>query len=80
MQDTLYDQMYRYRLVMMRSFPRPRDLDEAHAQLAERTVRRDVDAACELLASHLGSTLVFVYPEAENDIAHASIKSGSKSP
>jgi GntR family transcriptional regulator, carbon starvation induced regulator len=79
LQDTLYDQMYRYRLVMMRSFPRPRDLDDAHAALAEQVLRRDVDAACDILARHLGSTLAFVYPESADDTNEAAKGKGRKS-
>lgn len=67
---TLYDQMFRYRLVMMRSFPRPRILDDSHAELAAKVLGRDVEAAAILLASHLGSTLDIVYPEDANEDRH----------
>jgi len=58
----LYDQAYRYRRVMMRSFDDGGDFVSVHEALAERILARDVEAAQAMLARHLGSTLDFVYP------------------
>ena len=61
----LYDQAYRYRRVMMRSFDSGKKFVAAHDRLAERVLERDLEGAQNMLASHLHSTLEFVYPKAK---------------
>ena len=63
----LYDQAYRYRRVMMRSFDSGKRFVAAHDRLAERVLERDVEGAQNMLASHLHSTLDFVYPPAKGN-------------
>lgn len=58
----LYDQAYRYRRVMMRSFDDGKTFADLHQLLAERVMARDIGPACTMLVSHLESTLSFVYP------------------
>jgi DNA-binding GntR family transcriptional regulator len=58
----LYDQAYRYRRVMMRSFDSGKKFVRAHQLLADRIVSRDIAAAQAMLAAHLRSTLDIVYP------------------
>jgi GntR family transcriptional regulator, carbon starvation induced regulator len=58
----LYDQAYRYRRVMMRSFDSGKKFVAAHGDLAKRVLARDIDGAPAMLASHLHSTLDIVYP------------------
>jgi GntR family carbon starvation induced transcriptional regulator len=58
----LYDQAYRYRRVMMRSFDSGKEFVAAHQSLADRVLARDLDGAQTMLAAHLHSTLDFVYP------------------
>jgi len=59
----LYDQAYRYRRVMMRSFDDGGHFVGVHQALADRVLARDDDAACRMLAEHLVSTLRYVYPD-----------------
>ena len=61
----LYDQAYRYRRVMMRAFESGKKFVAAHQSLADRILAREVDGATTMLASHLHSTLDFVYPPAK---------------
>jgi GntR family carbon starvation induced transcriptional regulator len=61
----LYDQAYRYRRVMMRSFDSGRKFVAAHQSLADLVLARDVAGAQAMLAAHLRSTLDFVYPPAK---------------
>jgi GntR family transcriptional regulator, carbon starvation induced regulator len=61
----LYDQAYRYRRVMMRSFDSGRKFVAAHQSLADLVLARDVARAQAMLAAHLRSTLDFVYPPAK---------------
>jgi GntR family carbon starvation induced transcriptional regulator len=61
----LYDQAYRYRRVMMRSFDSGEKFVEAHQSLADLILARDLVEAPTMLASHLHSTLDFVYPPAK---------------
>ena len=63
----LYDQAYRYRRVMMRGFDSGKKFVAAHQSLADRILARDVDGAQQMLASHLHSTLDFVYPPVKGD-------------
>jgi GntR family transcriptional regulator, carbon starvation induced regulator len=59
----LYDQAYRYRRVMMRSFEEPQDFVASHEALAELALSRRVEEATARLAVHLRSTLALVYPD-----------------
>lgn len=63
----LYDQAYRYRRVMMRSFDSGKKFVAAHQNLADRILARDVGRAQAMLAAHLHSTLDFVYPPPRKD-------------
>jgi GntR family carbon starvation induced transcriptional regulator len=58
----LYDQAYRYRRVMMRSFDSGKKFIAAHKSLADQVLARDAGVAQTMLGSHLHSTLDFVYP------------------
>jgi DNA-binding GntR family transcriptional regulator len=58
----LYDQAYRYRRVMMRSFDDGNDFVAVHQTLADRILARDLEMSTAMLAQHLRSTLNFVYP------------------
>ncbi len=62
MHDTLYDQAYRYRRVMMSWFKLPATLDDEHEELADYVLQRQAEPACRKLAEHLASTLLIVYP------------------
>jgi DNA-binding GntR family transcriptional regulator len=61
----LYDQAYRYRRVMMRSFDSGNDFVAVHHALADRILARDIAAAQVMLTQHLHATLDFVYPSGE---------------
>jgi GntR family transcriptional regulator, carbon starvation induced regulator len=63
----LYDQAYRYRRVMMRSFDSGKKFIAAHQGLADLVLARGVAKAQAMLAAHLRSTLDFVYPAAKKD-------------
>jgi GntR family transcriptional regulator, carbon starvation induced regulator len=63
----LYDQAYRYRRVMMRAFDSGKKFVAAHQSLADLVLARDLDGAQTMLASHLHSTLDFVYPPNKKD-------------
>jgi GntR family transcriptional regulator, carbon starvation induced regulator len=58
----LYDQAYRYRRVMMRSFDSGKKFVRAHQLLADRIIARDVQGSQAMLTAHLRSTMDFVYP------------------
>ncbi len=58
----LYDQAYRYRRVMMRSFDDGMKFVASHQHLADVVLTRDVGKAQALLEAHLHSTLNIVYP------------------
>jgi len=58
----LYDQAYRYRRVMMRSFDSDSDFVAVHQELADRILARDLESSKAMLARHLHATLDFVYP------------------
>ena len=58
----LYDQAYRYRRVMMRSFDSGKKFVRAHQLLADRVIARDIPGSQAMLEAHLRSTLNFVYP------------------
>jgi GntR family transcriptional regulator, carbon starvation induced regulator len=58
----LYDQAYRYRRVMMRSFASGKKFVAAHQDLADRVLARDVGGSQAMLEAHLRSTLDIVYP------------------
>src|SRR5580693_9319916 len=61
----LYDQAYRYRRVMMRSFDSGKKFVAVHQNLADQVLARDLAGAQAMLASHLYSTLEIVYPPAQ---------------
>ena len=63
----LYDQAYRYRRVMMRAFDSGKKFVAAHQSLADLVLARDSGKAQSMLASHLHSTLDFVYPPGKGD-------------
>jgi GntR family transcriptional regulator, carbon starvation induced regulator len=58
----LYDQAYRYRRVMMRSFDSGKRFVKGHQLLADRVIARDIPGSQAMLTSHLRSTIDFVYP------------------
>src|SRR5712671_1302281 len=58
----LYDQAYRYRRVMMRSFDSGKKFVRAHQLLADRIIARDIPGSQVMLEAHLRSTLDIVYP------------------
>ena len=58
----LYDQAYRYRRVMMRSFDSGKKFVRAHQLLADRVIARDIPGSQAMLEAHLRSTMDFVYP------------------
>jgi len=62
----LYDQAFRYRLIMMRKVRRTPDFGDEHARLADTVMNRRLPAAGAHLARHLESTLDAVYPKAQN--------------
>jgi DNA-binding GntR family transcriptional regulator len=57
----LYDQAYRYRRVMMRSFDSGKKFVRAHQLLADRVISRDIQGSQAMLSAHLRSTMDFVY-------------------
>ncbi|ABQ37921.1 GntR family transcriptional regulator [Bradyrhizobium sp. BTAi1] len=59
----LYDQAYRYRRVMMRSFDDGRGFIREHEALADLVLARDAAAAQARLEAHLRSTVAIVYPD-----------------
>lgn len=59
----LYDQAYRYRRVMMRKFESGKIFVQAHRELADCTLARDMRRAPAMLEEHLNSTIAYVYPE-----------------
>lgn len=61
-QAQLYDEAYRYRRLMLQSFPSAKAFLANHAQLAELVVARS-GAAAAALAAHIASTLALVYAE-----------------
>ncbi len=61
--SNLYDQAYRYRRVMMRSFSDPGRFIRSHQNLADSVLSQDFAAAGEALSSHLRATLEIVYPQ-----------------
>ena len=63
----LYDQAYRYRRVMMRSFDSGKKFVAEHQRLADRILARDLAGAQAMLGTHLHSTLDFVYPPGKKD-------------
>jgi GntR family carbon starvation induced transcriptional regulator len=52
---------------MMRSFESGKKFVAAHQNLADKVLARDVEGAQAMLASHLHSTLDFVYPPGKGD-------------
>jgi GntR family carbon starvation induced transcriptional regulator len=59
----LYDQAYRYRRVMMRKFDSGKVFVQAHRDLADCVLARDQRRAPVMLATHLKSTIEYVYPD-----------------
>lgn len=62
-QSRLYDEAYRYRRLMLGSFPSAQEFIESHERLAELIVARAGEAAAAELSRHIASTLALVYPE-----------------
>jgi GntR family carbon starvation induced transcriptional regulator len=60
----LYDQAYRYRRLMMKTFEDCDEFVKEHRQLADLVLTRQSGEAQAKLAAHLTSTLALVYPEA----------------
>jgi GntR family transcriptional regulator, carbon starvation induced regulator len=60
----LYDQAYRYRRIMMKTFEDCDEFVSDHRQLADLVVTRQSREAEAKLAAHLTTTLALVYPEA----------------
>jgi hypothetical protein len=52
---------------MMRSFDSGKKFIAAHQSLADQVLTRDIGDAQTMLASHLHSTLDFVYPPNKKD-------------
>jgi GntR family carbon starvation induced transcriptional regulator len=63
----LYDQAYRYRRIMMRTFEEADDFVDSHRALADLVIARRGAQALEKLAAHLTSTLALVYPESRGE-------------
>src|SRR6267154_3200598 len=63
----LYHQAYRYRRVMMRAIGSGEEFITVHQSLADRVLARELDDAPPMLASHLHSTLDYVYPPGKGD-------------
>lgn len=63
----LYDQAYRYRRVMMRTFDDSEHFIKSHEDLADLVLSRDIKAAQATLSGHLHSTLAIVYPTAKEE-------------
>ncbi|MGJ4930161.1 GntR family transcriptional regulator [Bradyrhizobium sp. HKCCYLS2038] len=61
----LYDQAYRYRRVMMRSFDDGNGFIREHEALADLVLARDAAAAAARLEAHLRSTIAIVYPQSK---------------
>lgn len=59
----LYDQAYRYRRVMMRKFESGRQFVQAHRDLSDCVLARDLRGAPAMLEQHLKSTIEYVYPD-----------------
>jgi GntR family carbon starvation induced transcriptional regulator len=57
----LYDQAYRYRRIMMHSFPSAEDFEQEHQDLADLALARDFKQASERLGRHLAYPLTYVY-------------------
>jgi GntR family transcriptional regulator, carbon starvation induced regulator len=62
----LYDQAYRYRRIMMRTFEEADDFVAVHRELADLVIARQSAKAQAKLAAHLTSTLALVYPESSD--------------
>jgi GntR family transcriptional regulator, carbon starvation induced regulator len=60
----LYDQAYRYRRIMMKTFEDCDEFISEHRRLADLVIARQSPEAEANLAAHLASTLALVYPEA----------------
>jgi GntR family carbon starvation induced transcriptional regulator len=60
----LYDQAYRYRRLMMRTFEESQEFIAVHEELADLVLTRRVSEALPKLADHLYGTLALVYPNA----------------
>lgn len=63
MASTLYDQAYRYRILMMKKHVDPDVRVRVHQDLADVALARDFPRARELLKAHLETTLGSIYPE-----------------
>lgn len=59
----LYDQAYRYRRIMMRKFDNGKTFMQSHRDLADFVLARDQRRAPAMLATHLQSTIGYVYPD-----------------
>jgi GntR family transcriptional regulator, carbon starvation induced regulator len=63
-QSQLYDEAYRYRRLMMRSFQSPEAFLGSHERLADLVIARAGEAAAQELDDHIASTLTLIYPQA----------------
>lgn len=61
--QSLYQQAYRYRHIFMAGHVMPINFIENHRRLADAVLSRDDTRACDLLAVHLSSTLISIYPD-----------------
>lgn len=60
----LYDQAYRYRRLLMRTFQGSKEVISTHQELADLVISRRLKKAQAALTAHLAITLAKVYPEA----------------
>lgn len=60
----LYDDAYRYRRLMLFSFPSEREFLAGHERLADLVLSRSVERAMAELENHIAATLAHVYPGA----------------
>ena len=63
----LYDQAYRYRRIMMKTFEDCDEFISEHRRLADLVIARQAPEAEANLAAHLASTLALVYPESRGE-------------
>jgi DNA-binding GntR family transcriptional regulator len=79
-QSTLYDQTYRYRRLLLRGDTfRPSVVDKEHSQLAQLTIERKSDAACQKLRAHLMLTFTQTFPKKPYAVRATRIKGASRS-
>lgn len=61
--ENLYNQAFRYRRILMRTWADPESYVKNHAELLDTVLARNEPKATELLYEHLRSTLRKVYPD-----------------